>query len=151
MRPKAKTNLEKMGFIDLDKKNPTHDEIQLWLLENTIDFLLLLKSGQEVNKEDIKGLEIKLEVPVYSDHLRKFIVGFLDAVIMFEYKGKYYKFCIEIKSNIDSFGETLRQINTYKNYVEHRSRFVIICPNDKYISAFKSQDIQLIKYEPSKS
>lgn len=145
MRPKAKTNLEKMGFLDNDRKNPTHDEMQLWLLYNLKQIIKQL-SKLDILDEDINIDGITLEVPVETQ--TKFIVGYLDAVILFTMKSSYFKLIVEIKTGIESFGDVLRQMNTYKSYIPERKNtfFCILTQNDKNKQAFESQKIKVLIY-----
>jgi len=152
MRPKAKTNLEKMGFIDSDR-NKAHDELQLEILSNPEK---LIRSITNTEILDLKIESIKLEVPVMSG---TFIVGFIDCVIVFSFqteKESYKtikKLVVEIKTSINSFGDTLRQINTYKKYDKYPNTFltdavfVIACPDDSLSEQFKTQGIRFYNFK----
>lgn len=50
---------------------------------------------------------------------------------------------VEVKPKIDSFGETLRQINTYKTYIPD-DIFVIYSPDTRFKEAFETQGIKFI-------
>lgn len=50
---------------------------------------------------------------------------------------------VEVKPKIDSFGETLRQINTYKTYLPD-DIFVIYSPDTRFKEAFETQGIKFI-------
>ncbi len=50
---------------------------------------------------------------------------------------------VEVKPKIDSFGETLRQINTYKTYIPD-DIFVIYSPDTRFKEAFEIQGIKFI-------
>lgn len=153
MRPKAKTNLEKMGFVDPDRKESRHDVLQLQILENPKEVVRSL-SSIELNNLEIEF--VKLEHPVISQtnySSAKFIVGYIDVLISFLYNNgdaEYKKggvFAIEIKTKIESFGDTLRQINTYKQYSNHKTVFVVASEDDRYKSQFESQDIRFYNFK----
>jgi hypothetical protein len=50
---------------------------------------------------------------------------------------------IEVKPVIDSFGKTLRQINTYKAY-EPEAKYYIYSPDTRFKAAFESQGVGFI-------
>lgn len=50
---------------------------------------------------------------------------------------------VEAKPKIKSFGETLRQINTYRSYTDN-STYVIYSPDTRFKAAFESQGIKFI-------
>jgi len=55
----------------------------------------------------------------------------------------------EVKTEIPSLGEVIRQINYYKTYLKQdftSAAYVIVCPDDKYKTALKSQGIDFVKY-----
>lgn len=145
MKPKAKTNLEKMGFLDLDR-NKNHDELQLEILSNPE------KLVRSISKSELKNLKIKsvdLEVPVVSQsgyNSSKFIVGYLDCVIIAKFDGGYAHLAIEIKTKIDSFGDTLRQINTYKQYKKDFI-YCIASQDDKYKEQFETQGLRFYNFK----
>lgn len=152
MRPRAKTNLEKMGFVDPDRKESKHDILQLQILENP-EKLIMAITKKEL--KDLKVLSVNLEVPVLSKNSygsSKFIVGYLDCLILFSFDdGKNERIettlGIEIKTKIESFGDTLRQINTYKQYSNPRTVFVVASEDDRYKSQFESQNIRFYNFK----
>jgi hypothetical protein len=164
MKPKAKTNLEKMGFIDSDR-NKTHDDLQVEILSNPEK---IIKSILKIEPKDLKILKIFLEQPVVTK--TDFIVGYVDCVISFNFKtgqtrlhhetNEPYEFTtssvavIEIKTKIDSFGDTLRQINTYKTYSHitknrflQEAIFIVASPDEKFKLQFESQDIRFYNFK----
>lgn len=239
MKPKAKTHLERMGFVDDDLKTKKHDEIMFWLMEkdNMVEVLRkafmtplvgnrLLRECElgdvreheckfdwrnfacslscdkaKVDKEavdrlvvsykdarryvnsvvnddeKIKQIEkgfiagIKLEVPVVTTS--GYLIGFRDCVVeLREYSTlwnrdgfslyckinndfkKYFKWYgdtymslvnIEIKTRIDSIGELIRQINTYRQYVS--GPWIVVAPVEGIEPILKSQGIRYYKYE----
>lgn len=50
---------------------------------------------------------------------------------------------IEVKPKIKSFGETLRQINTYKSF-NPNAKYIIYSPDTRFKAAFESQGITFI-------
>lgn len=100
----------------------------------------------------------KCEVPVVSRYNR-FIIGYLDIQYKIRFShsfiepmstprevtGIFYNVNIEVKPTIRNFGETLRQINTYKQYLH--GMFVLYSPDTRFKEAFKSQGI--IQISPS--
>ena len=55
---------------------------------------------------------------------------------------RYY---IEVKPVIRSFGETLRQLNTYKHYL-HASKLYLFTTDLRFKDAFESQGIEVLTY-----
>jgi len=148
---KAKTNLEKLGFLDSDRKSPTHDEIQLWLLNNATEIVSkIFKEGTQFEVTDIFLEQPIIQVNNHSGY--KSIIGYADAFIETkiitdtQLGKKGYYFCIEIKSKIDSFGDLVRQIHTYKRFLDGQTIFVVISPDDRYAAALKTQNIKFVKY-----
>ena len=127
MKPKARTIIEKFGFADDDKKDSTHDQIQLWVFKN---FSLVVNSCYRSHYSHDSTPE--LEHPITEN---KFIVGFVDL-----YKDG---FAIEVKSKIPSIGELIRQINFYRNYTG--GRWIVVSPDDRYADVLRAQDIQFYK------
>lgn len=153
MRPRAKTNLEKMGFVDPDRKESKHDVLQLQILENPEKVVRSI-SNIELNNLEIEY--VKLEHPVISKtnySSAKFIVGYIDVLISFLYnngENSYKKggvLAIEIKTKIESFGDTLRQINTYKQYCNDKFFFVVASEDDRYKTQFESQNIRFYNFK----
>lgn len=151
MKPKAKTQLERMGFNDPDLKTPKHDEMCLWFAQNNKK---ILKEILTINKTTHSVL--LWEQPIMS---RGYIIGFADFICYLYEKsedvGKTHpikKIVVEIKPEIKSIGETFRQINAYKPYIEDRSYdnktiYLIVTKTKGLKSLFKSQNIEIIEYE----
>lgn len=124
--PKAKTQLERMGFLDQDLKTPAHDEMILWFIDRL--------------KRKNKDIVYTLEKPVARNG---FIIGYIDVFV--ERPGKAF----EIKTKIDNVGDLLRQINTYRYHLHanlYDYDWYVICPDDRFEDLLKSQDIGFIKY-----
>ncbi|RLI76076.1 hypothetical protein DRO97_01765 [Archaeoglobales archaeon] len=245
MKPKAKTHLERMGFVDEDLKSRKHDEIILWLLEkeNIVRMLcdvfgiqglsdslsryckyfsrffdesgemcnfdwhklscsfkcwhfsppssfltleerekekiVLSKSYKEAYNElrtTIKNIKdedfidkVELEVPVTTS--KGYLIGFIDCkitlkpeiclwnkdgfklfyplkkeVISANIKPKQAIIYIEVKTKIDSVGELLRQINTYRRYTNN-GHWIVVTPVDGLKNVLASQDIFYYKWK----
>jgi len=109
----------------------------------------------------IKKIRLSLEVPVNDG---RFTIGFMDAEMSIssarfclEKVGtqagwKEYehtddsKVCIEVKPEIRSFGETLRQMNHYRNHLLGYN-FAILCPDNRLKPHFLDQGV--ILFSPS--
>ena len=99
--------------------------------------------------------KIKSEVPITANN--GFLVGYtdieiewtgvLDKLLMFELSGyePFPKTYIEVKPTIKSFGETLRQINTYKHYLE-TDQIYLFTTDLRFKEAFESRGIQVLTY-----
>ncbi len=106
------------------------------------------------------------ECPVTSDN--KFIVGFVDMTVTVHrvllswqlrnsstrsYEWSIYpeteNHLIEVKPEIKSLGEVIRQVRTYQ--VHASGKFYVCCPDDRFESALKSQGIGFIKAELSRT
>jgi len=116
---------------------------------------------------EYKGLieyKAKSEVPIST--YNHFIVGYWDLVVTLEpalilkwSKSHYFslesqyelsnnmprQLYIEVKPRIDSFGATLRQLNTYQDYVhEAKGKTYLFTPDLRFKDAFESQGIHVI-------
>lgn len=100
-----------------------------------------------------RKLKISSEVPIYNG--KQFIIGYWDICIMPinpESRGNYFTklwrgntphpYFIEVKPTIRSFGETLRQIQTYKAYTHGH---ICLFTNDaRFKNEFETQDITVL-------
>jgi len=119
-----------------------------------IELIKEYKIARKTTRRYIKGPNS--EVPIKNGKWNNFIVGYWDIVIEtvienycsdiieLRYKNqeerKYY---IEVKPKIASFGETLRQLMTYKNYT-HSDNIFLFTPDLRFKEAFESQGIKVI-------
>ena len=101
-------------------------------------------------------LSLKSEVPITAGN--GFLVGYVDIEIVwchevdkleyisfdsfFDPKPKIY---IEVKTKIKSFGETLRQLNTYKHYLNTENLY-LFTTDLRFKDAFESQGIKVLTY-----
>ncbi|MBI3152767.1 MAG: hypothetical protein HYZ21_11580 [Chloroflexi bacterium] len=120
-------------------------------------------------KPIIKIIEKKWDKPITSGS--NYIIGFIDLSItyedyyieidlnendiyktftLFEFELKWRilpknkEVYFEVKTEIPSLGELIRQINTYRNYVE--GKFIVVCPDDRYKELLAEQGIGFVKY-----
>jgi hypothetical protein len=134
---------EKLWNLD-DKQltTPKHDELVLMLLNKEYCFRKF-----DVLKEIPPGRNINIysEVPITHPRQPNFIIGYWDVVISLEYSGEV---CfIECKPSIDSFGATLRQLNTYREYLyppSLKACMYLFTPDVRFKDAFESQGIKVI-------
>jgi hypothetical protein len=156
---KAKTHLEKLGFMDPDKKNPIHQKIQTWAYDNIET--ILKETVMANNSYPFKIFNNKWEHPVvYEKGSYKLLVGFIDLFVQisgtFDIKDHYginYRFLnifIEIKSEIPDLGELIRQMRAYQTYVDHTEtpiKYLIISPDDSHCKILNEQGFYFYKYK----
>ena len=142
MNPKATTLTERMGFKDPDLTTPEHDKIILWLYNknNILTMIKKIYKSPTILDED-KIYDIKSEYPVVSNY-NNFIIGFIDVVI-FTSEDNFY---VEVKPKITSFGETLRQINTYRKYLGFQN-YIIITTKTDFKEYFEKNGILIYELE----
>lgn len=149
MRPKAQTLIERAGFMDPDRLNSRHDEIQLWAYDNLEQLLGQLTT--EGNR--IQILSRKLEYPItQASSTFSSIVGFVDLfasgrVHCASGDFKSFSAAIEIKSTIPCVGDLIRQINFYRKFQTTNSIWIVISPVDKFERVLRDQLIYFIKYK----
>jgi hypothetical protein len=137
MEPRAKTLIERLGFLDYDRKKYSHDEIQIWTYRN---FRAIVKNVFPlINIDDSKPLDLKLEYPVTDDSYHKnYIVGFVDVY------STRYNIGVEIKTQIPVMGDLIRQIQFYRKYIN--GSWIIVSPDDRNSVILKEQGIYFFKY-----
>lgn len=135
MDPKAKTIIERHGFLDPDRKKPKHDEIQLWVYNN---FRQVLKELWPTTAPFDKSasLNLKLEYPV-SDN--RYVIGFIDIYWP-------HAVAVEVKTEIPVIGDLIRQIQFYRNYMGGPC-WIVVSPDDRAASILKEQGIYFYKYK----
>ncbi len=153
---KAKTHLEKLGFSETDKKNPKHDTIQKWVYENIQQII-----SETVMKNYSKPYEIlrpKWESQVaYRNGSYTTIVGFIDIAVRLKgefvdkkndgYIEPYKTIFIEVKTEIPSLGELIRQMRTYEFYQVDPISYLIVSPDDSYEQILNEQGYYFYKYK----
>lgn len=150
---KAKTLLEKMGFVDEDKKSPSHDKIQNWTYKNVKTIIDELFSKGEWTYQILSN-EWEYEVFAYS-YKSKSIVGFVDIAVKLEkdtdkkeWDDERPRIFFEIKTKIPSAGELLRQLKVYKTHLTYKKQaFVVVSPDDKFSELLKEQGFFFYKYQ----
>jgi hypothetical protein len=140
------TTHEKLWKLeDGQLSTPKHDELVLQLLykENAKKILSMIYEDMYCEEIEDKNVNVDSEVLICTKN--DFIVGYVDVKIKFD-KGSDRRFlCIEAKPEIESFGQTLRQINTYRKYCSYP--FIIYTPDTKFRNAFITQGIWIITPE----
>jgi hypothetical protein len=160
---------------DTQLTTPKHDELVLMWFDKSFSMNKFSGYLPQPPKDYIWEIaSIRSECPIKS---KSFIIGYWDLV--FEVKTNYcdilnntpeipykdfYKFCpryffIECKPSVQSFGQTLRQINTYTSYFKdgsvmaedmwnrnnHNHKIVLLfTPDIRFKDAFESQRINVI-------
>lgn len=144
---KAKTMMQKSGFMDPDKKSPEHDKIQTWCYKN---MKKVLCSAFNTSKEfEIVYIKWEHEIVQRSNQMDsspKFIIGFVDFKVVVKNKEETIVY-IEVKPKIPSLGELIRQMNFYKTYLGNRARYLVISPDDSYCDILKGQGFHFYKYK----
>lgn len=154
---KAKTHLEKLGFSETDKKNPTHDKIQTWVYENIET--VIKETVMKNNECQWKITKNKWEHEViYKNGTYKTVVGFID--IMAEIKGVFHydpeskiqgydlkQVFIEIKTEIPVLGELIRQIRAYQAYEGLYTAYLIVSPDNRHEKILNEQGFYFYKYK----
>lgn len=161
MNTKANTIIEKFGFKDDDLKTPEHDKMLLWLNENWLkvvtEFELL-----PTNEEELKNAQpkITIEIPVMGGYRNNYNIGFIDLAVEYQLKTYTMLFFFEIKPEIKSIGEIIRQINFYRSqYITRydrfgntgiqpimRGKFILFTKTKGLKELFKQQDIYVYEY-----
>jgi len=121
-----------------------HDEIQIWCFKNIKEIIKGI-TDKDFSDDDIKINEINIEEPIKQSN--GYIVGYLDIICHFCIEKMEFSLIIEIKPEIYSLGDLIRQVKTYKNsFHNHRNIFVVVSKTDKYKEILKSQNIRFFKY-----
>mgnify|MGYP001581934108 CR=1 FL=1 len=159
---KAQTYIERLGFHDPDLTTPEHDTLVLWAYQHWKELLKDIMATQKIPENTIARK--KLECAIYG--YNGYILGFWDLVITFYWNekrmsydpmdgsecNKSYEnssaFYFEIKPNVRSIGEMMREINFYRQaraYTDY-STYIIITKTKGLKELFKEQDILIIEY-----
>jgi len=69
----------------------------------------------------------------------------------FDEGNKYFEFYLEIKPDINSMGETMRQINFYRDYIprgnDHKYEMILVTKTSELKEIFESQGVYVYEYE----
>ncbi len=154
---RAKTMMQKAGFLDSDKKTPEHDKIQIWVNNNAkliLDSLPILENKEY--KIQSKNWEYKLVDDSYQNRYISPIVGFVDVSFDIETKTPIFSasasratIYIEIKTSIPSLGELIRQLRFYEHYLdlEKGNRMLVVSPDDTHKTILEEQGFWFYKYK----
>ena len=154
---KAQTHLQKLGFSEKDKKNLKHDTIQKWAYDNIDE--IVSKTVMADNPHPYKIVANKWEHQVlYENGNYKMIVGYIDLMVII--KGQFYfhdtkkyeegemSLFIEVKTQIPSLGELIRQMRAYQSYQRGvLNRYMVIAPDDTHKDLLKEQGFLFYKYQ----
>lgn len=146
MKPKAKTLIERLGFIDPDRKSSLHDEIQIWTSNNICSILRYF--AKEPGTEFIIH-DKRLEYPVISNQVIGFIDLYLEGYISTPSQlpnTSRFHVALEVKSSIESYGDLVRQINFYRHYDRNYSTWIVVSPDARFEIELKEQGIWFYKY-----
>lgn len=158
---------------------PKHDEMMKLLFKRKLKQKLEEFSGIEheetritnrnakITKRELTNITIDLEHPLKAS--KGFIIGIIDAVITFDYllyyeqeneeekkehKARERVCCgVEIKPEIKSVGEVMRQLKIYNqylalnNYTNKPAKIVVFTTNENEREIFESQNIGYISLE----
>ncbi len=150
---KAKTLLERHGFLDPDKKTPEHDKIQKWVYKNAHKIIddIFVKGTQTFEiKQNVWEQEI-IETTEYYASTKKQVVGFVDLYVQYlkandRIEPAWPEVYFEIKTTIPSVGELLRQLKYYQTFLGKR-RFVVVSPDDSCADILQEQGFYFYKYQ----
>lgn len=150
--PKAKTNMERMGFVDEDLKSVDHDRLIIWLDENKERVI------QSITKPITEIKEVQWEYPIIQKgggggfDAPKFVIGFVDYAVFIRFGenkmlGRVY---FEAKTKIPSLGELLRQLVFYRTYSDYYTKIVVLSTDDKYRKQIESAGYTFVNPEDYK-
>jgi hypothetical protein len=137
-----KTHEQLWKLEDGELSTPKHDELVIQLLyKENAKKLLSICFNTDPEYLDTSLIDIESEVPICSQN--DFIIGYIDIAILYHIPDRPSRVLfVEVKPKIKSFGETLRQINTYKKYKAFN--YVIYSPDITFREVFKTQKINII-------
>lgn len=156
-RIKAKTHLEKLGFSESDKKGSKHDIIQTWTYENIKE--VIAETVMSKNPHPYKIITNKWEHQVmHINGNYRMIVGYIDILVRIQ--GKFYfsdtkeyednikNVFIEIKTQIPSLGELIRQMRAYQAYENNGfTEYMVVSPDEKFNKILNEQGFWFYKYK----
>ena len=146
-----KTTEKLWDLDDKQLKTPKHDAMVLWLMDKDnysqyLSFDNVIKPGETYSLADISVLS---EVPIMSSPT--FIAGYADLKITGKYVSEirgyryFINHVIEVKPKIESFGAVLRQINSYKKFMNNaNNQYYIFTLDSRFDSQFESQGIKVL-------
>ena len=145
-----KTTEKLWDLDDKQLKTPKHDAMVLWLMDKDnysqyLSFDNVIKRGETYSLKDISVLS---EVPIMSSPT--FIAGYADLKITGKYVSEmgyryFINHVIEVKPKIESFGAVLRQVNSYKKFMNNvDNQYYIFTLDSRFDSQFDSQGIKVL-------
>lgn len=147
-KTRAKTLIERYGFKDEELTTSKHDEILLWLMDKKNFWKMIYENSEElgIKKSRLQAIppnkiKITVEYPVKNEN--NYLIGFIDLTAM--------DVAIEIKPKIRSIGETIRQINFYRNYCKRFSYWIIVTETPNLQEIFASQNIFVFEFQKLKN
>lgn len=153
---KAKTHLQKLAFLDSDKKESQHDIIQTWAYRNMKE--IILNTVMLNSKSNFEISKVNWEHTVmYKNGNYKMVVGYIDLQTKID--GDFYfhdtkkfenttrEIFIEVKTKIPSLGELFRQIRAYQAYETSKREYIIIAPDDQHAEILREQGFHFYKYK----
>ena len=146
-----KTTEKLWDLDDKQLKTPKHDAMVLWLMDKDnysqcLNIDNVIKIGE--NKYSLTDTKVLSEVPIMSSPT--FIAGYADLKITGRYHDRYGDLLkshhvIEVKPKIESFGAVLRQINSYKKFINNRhTQYYIFTLDSRFDSQFENQGIKVL-------
>jgi len=145
-------------FSDIDDFNEIHDSINIMLLENY--HLIVEKIIRSLNSTNYRFM---LKSSTITGEPRICKIAFPDAVISIDLEVTFplhnirreiiFRVAVEIKSHVKSFGETLRQLQIYREWRKKTgqqmpfSSFIpvlLITPDHRFDDAFRSQGFDVL-------
>ena len=162
-----KFEIDEKNYTIIIKKDSSHskekeklkEEMERLKKEIDDDYkLILLKIKENDEKKSFYLFDKKIEFSLYRGNWN---IGFIDLKI--ELKNKtiqskyfyeydkledYHTFYLEIKPKIDSFGEVMRQINFYRDYIQERNhKFILITKTKGFKELFESQNVYVYEID----
>ena len=148
-----KTTEKLWDLDDKQLKTPKHDAMVLWLMDKDnysqyLSFDNVVKSCDR--KYSLAETRVLSEVPIMSSPT--FIAGYADLKITGRYECEFVTYrdmfinhVIEVKPKIESFGAVLRQINSYKKFMNNvNNKYYIFTLDSRFDSQFESQGIKVL-------
>ena len=148
-----KTTEKLWDLDDKQLKTPKHDAMVLWLMDKDnysqyLNFKNVIMVGSD--EYSLAKTSVLSEVPIMSSPT--FIAGYADLKITgryvcasMPYKDVLRNHIIEVKPKIESFGAVLRQVNSYKKFMNNvNNHYYIFTLDSRFDSQFESQGIKVL-------
>ena len=146
-----------MGFSEKDKKNSKHDIIQKWTYDNIESILsnTIMADNPYPFKVSTKKWEHQI---IFQNGNYKAIIGYIDLLVKVD--GKFYfprckeydfdtlNLFIEVKTQIPSVGELIRQMRAYQTYDSgYLNKYLVVAPDDSHQELLREQGFWFYKYQ----